>query len=76
MKFLLLGFNAGQECLPASARGIYYNLEIPVKDQGKIIEANLSFQDGSTQPIKAIVVSPTVVFFDLTDVNIPFFPLG
>jgi len=70
----VLGFNAGQECLPASARGIYYNLEIPVKDQGKIIEANLSFQDGSTQPIKAIVVSPTVVFFDLTDVNIPFFP--
>jgi len=70
----VVGFDTGQECLPALARGIYYNLEIPVQDQSKIIGATLSFQDGSTQPIKAIVVSPTVIFFDLTNINIPFFP--
>jgi hypothetical protein len=64
-------FSTGGDCKPILARGLFLRFDNPIKN---LLFATVSFRDGTSNPIKAILYSPYEIYLDLTNINISSFP--
>ncbi len=64
-------FSTGGDCKPILARGLFLRFDNPIKN---LLFATVSFSDGTSNPIKAILYSPYEIYLDLTNINVSSFP--